>query len=191
MADSNLKVYKPDARFWHASQCVGDRIYVWGGRTRSYCQEKLTYFEEFDSNKRSWRTLKDIEGISHPGVSQVACASFGDFLYFYGGNDGQDFNNILSQLDLKEKTWIQLSRENASLSPMKKDSCGMAHFTTQSGERKLIVMCGYGKINGGSTDAASSFSEDKNSKKGGTGWTNEIHMFDITKGKVNKITTII
>ena len=177
----------PDARFWHTSQCVGDQVYVWGGQTKSYGQEKLPVLEEFDCHERSWRTLIDIKGDSHPGVSQVACASFGDFLYLYGGNDGKDYNNILSQLDWKKKVWIQLSTKDASMSPMRKDACGMAHFTTQSGEQKLIVMCGYALLGPCSTDTASTFSPDKNSKfttdhPEDTGWTNEIHMFDIAKG---------
>ena len=173
----------PDARFWHASQCVGDRVYVWGGRTKSYRQERLTYFEEFDSNKRSWKTLTDVDPQdAHPAMSQVACASFSDFLYLFGGNNGKELNNTLSKLDLKEKKWKRLAQgENASSSPMKKDACGMAHFTTQSGEHLLIVMCGYTK-KGHSTDIKSEFSLNKNSTDGVSGWTNEIHMFDIAKG---------
>ena len=191
----------PDARFWHASQCVGDRIYVWGGRTKSYQQEKMPCFEEFDSNKRSsgWHTLTDVDPQdAHPATSQVACASYSDFLYLFGGSDGNEFNNILSKLDLKKKKWERLTQQkNASMSPMKKDACGMAHFTTQSGEHILIVMCGYANTpldhstdakststldKNPSTDAKSTFTPDKNSKNGVSGWTNEIHMFDIAKG---------
>ena len=180
----------PEARFWHTSQCVGDRVYVWGGQTKIYGQGKIAVLEEFDCNERSWCTLTDIKGDSHPGVSQVACVSFGDFLYLYGGNDGKNYNNILSKLDLKKKSWLQLSTKDASMSPMKKDACGMAHFTTQDGEQKLIVMCGYASHDRCSTDAASDFSRNKNTKfitdhPEVTGWTNEIHMFDTAKG-INK-----
>ena len=159
----------PDARFWHASQCVGDRVYVWGGRTKSYQQEKMPCFEEFDSNKRSsgWDTLTDVDPQdAHPATSQVACASYSDFLYLFGGSDGNEFNNILSKLDLKKKKWERLTQQkNALTSPMEKDACGMAHFTTQSGEHILIVMCGYANTSH-STDAKSNFVLNKNSKHG-------------------------
>ena len=176
----------PDARFLHASQCIGDRVYVWGGRTKGD-QEKLPFFE-FDINKRTWRALADIDVGSqdaHPATSQVACASFSDFLYLFGGNDQKELNNILSKLDLKKKKWTRLTRqENASMSPMKKDACGMAHFTTQSGEHILIVMCGYSNNVSHSTDTESKFEWNKNSKHPDrdSGWTNEIHMFDTAKG---------
>lgn len=173
----------PDARFWHASQCVGDRVYVWGGYSKGD-QEKLPFFE-FDINKRTWRALTDIDvdpQDAHPATSQVACASYSDFLYLFGGSDQKELNNVLSKLDLKKKKWIRLTRqENASMSPMKKDACGMAHFTTQSGEHVLIVMCGYSNTSD-STDTKSDFESNKNSKHRGSGWTNEIHMFDTAKG---------
>ena len=173
----------PDARFWHASQCVGDRVYVWGGCTKSYQQEKMLCFEEFNSNKRSsgWRTLTDIDPQdAHPAISQVACASYSDFLYLFGGNDGNELNNILSKLDLKKKKWERLTYASA-MSPMKKDACGMAHFTTQSGEHILIVMCGYSDTSH-STDSKSNFASNKNSRHPDSGWTNEIHMFETAKG---------
>jgi hypothetical protein len=172
--------YTPDARFWHASQCVGDHVYVWGGHKKGYRQDKLPFF---DSNKRSWDTLTYVNPKdAHPATSQVACASFSDFLYLFGGSDGHKLYNTLSKLDLKKKKWARLAQqENASISPMKKDACGMAHFTTKSGEHILIVMCGYANTDH-STDAKSKFESDKNSENGVSGWTNEIHLFDIATG---------
>ena len=185
---------KPDGRFWHSSQSYGEKVYIWGGRTPQYGRDKETgqqtvvMIEEFSSMNRSWNT-QDSDGIPHPGLSEVACASFENFLYFYGGNDGEELNGILSQLDLKTMTWLRLSSEKADNCPMRKDACGMAHFKTDGGKQKLLIMCGYANLtseadmqNGGSSDGNSSFRRDERAQTA-AGWTNEIHLFNIESGR--------
>ena len=186
MADS------PAGRFWHSSQSYGEKVYIWGGRTPLYGRDKETgqqsvvLVEEFNSMDRSWHP-QETYGIPHPGLSEVACASFEHFLYFYGGSNGKELNGILSQLDLKTMTWLQLSSEKADNCPMRKDACGMVHFKTDDGKRKLLIMGGYADIvnngrsdvqNGGSSDKSSSFYRDERAQTA-AGWTNEIHLFNI------------
>ena len=197
MADLN-SVHKPDGRFWHSSQCFGEKVYIWGGRTPQYRrkrnketpgQQTVVTIEEFNSRTRSWHS-RGTDGDPHPGLSEVACASFETFLYFYGGNSGKDLNGVLSQLDLNRMTWLRLSSEKAKKCPMKKDACGMVHFKTNGGKQKLLVMCGYAQSNdggntqnGGSSDENSRFrvQENENATET-TGWTNEIHLFNIESG---------
>ena len=179
MADLN-----PDARFWHVSQSVGENVYVWGGRAFSEATETLLKtINEFSTKTRSW-CKKETEGTPHPGLSQVACASFGNFLYLYGGSTGEDLSGVLSKLDLTSMTWAQLSPEKAPHSPMKKDACGMIHFKTYEGKQKLLVMCGYAQLdpdNTGSSDEKSELKPDVKNAVGRYGWTNEIHLFNTGK----------
>ena len=192
MVDRDL--HKPDGRFWHSSQSFGEKVYIWGGRTPQYGRDKETgqqtvvMIDEFNSMDRSWHTRETCE-IPHSGLSEVACASFENFLYFYGGNNGEELNSILSQLDLKTMKWLQLPSKNMDKRPMRKDACGMVHFKTNGGKRQLLIMCGYaesedGKVNtwnGGSSDENARFRIDENAQSA-AGWTNEIHLFNIESG---------
>ena len=184
---------EPKARFWHISQCVGGKLYIWGGRIIGETKEKaLRTVNEFDTRtgSRSWHE-RETKGDPHPGFSQVASAAFGKYLYLYGGSDGEELNGVLSRLDLETMMWSQLSPENAVNGPMKKDACGMVHFRHQNGKHKLVIMCGYAQpfsADCGSSDKMSNFEQDsKNTLGDGVhGWTNEVHAFDITNehGKI-------
>ena len=147
----------PSSRFWHFSQLVGNNVYVGGGNIPSYKSKKgrvrLTRtIEQFNIEERTWRQL-ETTGDHHPGLTAVACASFGKYLFAYGGNNSERLNGVLSQLDLETLTWLQLSPETAD-GPMRKDASGMVHF----GEDNLAVVCGYAqprdqiKCHGGSSD---------------------------------------
>ena len=191
MASASL--HEPDARYWHTSQCIGEKVYIWGGRTSNYGKKEETEklrstVQEYDATNRSW-SERITKGTPHPGLAQVAGSSSEKFLYLYGGNDGERLNGILSQLNLKKMMWSQLSPENAKNSPMIKDACGMIHFQGHDGQEKLLLMCGYAsptdphnRDNGGSSDRKSKFIPDDNSISGVQGWTNEIHVFNIATG---------
>ena len=137
--------------------------------------------EMFDAETRRWCERKT-KGDHHPGLSAVACASYGKHLYAYGGLDGEDLNGVLSQLDLETLVWTQLSPAETSDGPMRKDASGIVHF----GDGMLAVVCGYAEPpnpdlpNGGSSDAGSTFIIRRGSPNySGGGWTNEMHIFDI------------
>ena len=140
----------------------------------------------FDIKTREWREHKT-KGNHHPGLSAVACASHGKYIYAYGGLDGEELNGVLSQLDLETLVWTQLSPAETSAGPMKKDASGIVHF----GDGMLAVVCGYAypnnpKLsNGGSSDLGSTFKPLKEipTYEGG-GWTNEMHIFDIETSKL-------
>ena len=173
----------PSPRFWHYSQLVEGKVYIGGGNIPSYKTKRgrtslSKTIEQFDLQKRTWHRL-ETTGKHHPGLTGVACTSFGKYLFAYGGNDADDLNGVLSQLDTETLVWSELSPEAAE-GPMKKDASGMVHF----GEDNLAVVCGYAnprdptKHNGGSSDCGSRFivREGPSADKGG--WTNEIHVFN-------------
>ena len=173
----------PTSRFWHFSQLVGSNVYVGGGNIPSYKSKRgrarLTRtIEQFNVEERTWQQL-ETTGDHHPGLTGVACASFGKYLFAYGGNNSECLNGVLSQLNLETLTWSQLSPETAD-GPMTKDASGMVHF----GEDSLAVVCGYveprdpTKYNGGSSDRGSRFIERDGPSAEGGGWTNEMHIFN-------------
>ena len=187
--------YEPQSRFWHSSQLVGDSVVVRGGcipgidskRGRHRMMKRI---EEFDIKARRWRELKT-KGDRHPGLSAVACASSGKHLFAYGGLDGVVLNGVLSQLDLETLEWTQLSPKT-SAGPLRKDASGMVHF----GDGKLAVVCGYAYPskqrlpNGGSSDPGSTFIPRNGVPDDGSGWTNEMHIFDLELSKFCKLLII-
>lgn len=184
--------YEPSARFWHFSHLNGSKVYIRGGCTTNFDsksgrKEVAETIEQFDTDSGIWCKLKT-KGTPHPGLTAVACARlFGKYLYTFGGFDAETvserLHGVLSQLDLETLTWSRLSDETTD-GPMRKDACGMVHIESD----KLAVFCGYAhpndptQSNGGSSDLASTFTQNKHVKDG-TGWTNEIHLFDIKKRK--------
>ena len=180
--------HEPPPRFWHFSQLVRNKVYVGGGCVPEFKSEEgrnsLTrIIEQFDVSDRSWHRLVT-KGTPHPGLSAVACASFGNYLYAYGGSNLQRLSGVLSQLDLDTLTWSQLSPETKD-GPMRKDASGMVHFS----EDKLAVVCGYAHPNdlsnlktGGSSDIKSEFIQRRIREPAINdvgGWTNEMHIFSI------------
>lgn len=171
---------QPQPRFWHSAFSVHGRIYVRGGSTAHFDtdegkRELATTIEEYDPINHVWCQHKTV-GAYHPGLSAVACTAFGDYMYAYGGSDGSELHAVLSQLDMKTLVWVQLSVE-ALDGPMKKDACGIVLYDTD----KLAVIGGYadpyGRIQEESTFVVNEFFND------GSGWTNEFHVFNITKGE--------
>ena len=103
----------------------------------------------------------------------------------YGG-EGTKVEGCLSCLkcSVNTLTWSQLWPGETFGGPMRKTSCGMVHFN----DDKLAVIGGYGYPTGpiqpGSLFFGSPIATD------GIGWTNEIHIFDISQGKPRTIIRI-
>ena len=171
--------YEPCSRFWHSAASVEGLIYIRGGSITDFNLENsrkqlAKSIDEFDPTKDVWRQLMT-KGVPHPGLSAVVCISFGGCLYTFGGFDGDQLHCTLSQLELKTLTWSQLS-DMAEDGPMRKDASGMVHFSSN----KLAVVGGYGHP-AGPIQPGSSFIPNERFTDG-TGWTNEIHVFDICAG---------
>jgi N-acetylneuraminic acid mutarotase len=178
-----MKLYEPAARLYHVSFLVEGKLYLWGGETQDVAfgdQEKIVELarriEQFDPYLEVWSQL-NTAGAPHPGLRYAACASHGEHVYMYGGA-ATKVESALSCLNfgVKTPTWSQLCLVETVGGPMRKSSCGMVHFH----DDKLAVIGGYGYTNG-PIQPGSVFIRNPRATDG-FGWTNEIHIFDISQG---------
>ena len=137
--DAHQSQYQPCSRFWHSAASSEGLVYIRGGSTVDFNrsekskQQLATSIEEFDPAKDVWRQLT-MKGAPHPGLSAVACASFGGYLYAFGGFDGELLFCTLSRLELKTLTWSKLSAMDED-GPMRKDASGMVYV---DGDRESV-----------------------------------------------------
>ena len=185
-------LYEPNSRYLHVASSVCDgpcQLIVWGGVTSEFYSndgriQLASVGEQFDIHSEVWYQ-RDTGGTPHPGLSDTACTSFGLRLFTYGGyceNTSSNISGALSCLDLTTLIWSQLSLAGGTAwGPMKKAGCGIVHFHHD----KLAVIGGYG-IPTGPTQPGSSFIKDTD-ETDGSGWTNEIHVFDISQGSDSQV----
>ena len=187
-------LYEPSPRFWHVAASVSDvstsqLVVVWGGETSEfYSRDGRTQLASrcqlFHKQSEVWSERHAVLGPPHPGLSAAACTSFGDYLFIYGGSfDGlaPSTSGVLSCLNIKTLTWSQLCPAGTAGGPMRKVKCGMAHVSSD----KLAVIGGYG-FPTGPTQPGSSFIKSTNFPDG-RGWTNEIHVFDLSQGSHSQV----
>lgn len=171
--------YEPLPRWGHAIVSVGDRVYMWGGRTEGFSvstrKSLASCVEVFDLNTELWEK-KTTSGTPPLGLYNNAHALIGSSLYVYGGYDGQKSYNTLYKLDLSTLQWTEVKYSSGSKTPMKMSGCGMVAYGTQ----KLVLFGGYGVTE--DQDRSSPFFK-RNSVTKGTGWTSEVWVFDIEEGK--------
>ena len=81
---------EPSPRDRHFSAAVGDQLYVWGGRTKDFDDEKnalASALHSFHAVLECWEHC-ECSGPPPPALYRGSCASTGDHLYMYGGSDG-------------------------------------------------------------------------------------------------------
>ena len=162
---------EPEERWGHFACSTQRKTFMWGGGNI-----KNTSIEEYDSYLESW-TSRKCHGNAPRGCYYGACASNNDRLYSYGGFDVDgDFRGGLGELNTTTLKWSSLSPESAANGPMKKRGAGLVYF----GENKIAVVGGWG-IPTGPAQPGSRFV--KSGSSNGSGWTNEIHVFDLTESK--------
>ena len=179
------EVYEPDARLWHASFSLNNRVYVWGGETvdietgSEADKIKLgSCIEQFNPDLEVWRQL-NTAGTPHPGLANAACVSDGENVFMYGGYSGKRYEGVLSRLNLETLTWSQLSPETAG-GPMRKEGCGLIIV-----QDKLVLIGGYGYPTGPIQPQATFVWDTKFTD--GSGWTNEIHEFNMSQGSHSQV----
>ena len=188
---ASKRLYEPAARHSHATSSfsIEGLAYVWGGRTHSTesgsekdLVDLASNIEQFDPYLELWTQL-NTAGTPHPGLWYTACASTGEHLYMYGGYNirKDEFDNTLSYLSVKTLTWSQLYPAGTvgglEIRPMGKMGCGIVHFHHD----KLAVVGGYG-IPTGPIQPETSFTMFT---EGRGGYSNEIHVFDISQGTIS------
>ena len=165
---------EPSPRFGPFFSSVDEQIYIWGGYTKKFSTsrgEKIVSIESFDFYLETW-TEKKTKGDPPPWLYAGACASSGHIIYTYGGTDGQSDYGSLHEFNTRTSSWRELAPHSAD-SPMKKYLYGMVVW----GE-KCVLFGGYG-IPSGPTQSGADFV----SSTDGSGWTNEMHTFDLKKGE--------
>ena len=167
--------YEPLPRYFHISVGVGSKVVVQGGLTKDFSEKSRQHLssvvEIFDLYSESWEQRPVTGDAPSPGTYVAASASLHDDLFSFGGTYDSQFFNTLRRLDTEKLCWSQVSPQNADGAPMPKFGCGMIAFGSGLG-----VFGGYG-IPRGPTEPQSFI---KNI--GGTGWTNEFHIYNLSEG---------
>ena len=172
------KLYEPSPRFGQGAVPVGRRCYLWGGRVQDFSESgrrKLaSTMDIFDPCLETWEK-HSTTGLP-PGLYAGACTSLLDSFYWFGGENGSSGYNSLHRLDTTTLEWRELQPLNQADGPMRKRGCGMVSFL----QDKLAVFGGYG-VSTGPTQPGAMFIKDTDFTDG-RGWSNELHVFNITEG---------
>ena len=180
MASPSL--YQPSPRFNHCAAQVGEKSYLWGGRTQKFSlssrQTLASVTEIFDVFSETWKT-RTATGAPPPGLLGGACTVVSETLYHFGGHDGHSLYNTLHCLDTLSLDWRELHghAQNLAAQPMPKTGCGLVTYTDTA---SLALFAGYG-VPSGPTQPGATFVQHTNFTDG-NGWTNEFHLFNLTNG---------
>ena len=174
----STKVYEPTPRFSHCAAAVGRKCYLWGGMGRDISESGKRKFastiEIFDPYLETWQK-HPTTGDPPPGLYDAACTSLLNSLYWFGGWDGWSFYNSLHRLDTTTLEWTELQHQNEAEGPMRKIWCGMVSFS----QDQLAIFGGLGCLTTSPIQSGANFVKDPSDHE--MGWSNELHVFDITR----------
>ena len=175
--------YQPAPRSWQTAAQIGHKTFLWGGMTEDFFTTGLktlqSEIETFDTFSETW-TKKTVTGAPPSGPCAGGFAVAAETLYYYGGNDGRSPYSSLHSLNTVTLEWRELQSKNPANQPMPKHGHGMVTYHEETvGVTSLAVLAGFAKpttpIQPGSTFIQST-------KYTGWGWTNELHLFNLTNG---------
>ena len=175
---------EPAGRDDHSTAVVGDHLYLWAGdqdgmpRTHDSA-EKRQFFssvEVFDVNTGCWEQ-RTTRGTPPLGVKGYSCVAVRNELHYFGGYCGHDdcYHNSVTTLRTSTLQWRMLfpsTTEDGA--PMKKQWCGMVHFT--DGEEDLLyVVAGLGRAVSSSPQHGAQYQPEYSGV-----CTNEQHIFSLS-----------
>ena len=173
------KVYEPPPRYSHSAAAVRGRCYLRGGflqdSSESGRKKLASTIEIFDPYLETWEK-HHTTGVPPPGLYDGACTSLRDSLYWFGGWDGRFYCNSIHRLDTITLEWKELQALNQAEGPMRKNWCGMVSFQDQ-----LATFGGYGIPSGPIQPGATFIQDPLVLHMSEIGWSNELHVFDITR----------
>ncbi len=185
IVDQPLSNYEPSPRVNAAASASSEQLYVYGGGVDNFAENKRqlrTVIQIYECSTESWKELPTT-GTPPPGIYGCATSYSGHVLYLFGGQDGTSFHASLHQLDTRSMTWKQLLPQHDS-GPMRKYECQMIYYNDS-----LIVIGGSG-IPSAELQSASQFTKSKH-RQDGRGYTNEIHKYHISQGKLQIVFQLI
>ena len=180
MASSIL--YQPSPRFRHCAAQLGEKAYLWDGRTQKFSsssrQTLASEIEIFDVFSETWKT-RTATGAPPPRLIGGSCTVVSETLYHFGGHDGHSRYNTLHCLDTLSLDWRELHghAQTPAYQPMPKNGCGLVTYTDKA---SLALFAGYG-IPRHPAQTGAQFVQSTNFTDG-RGWTNELHLFNLTNG---------
>ena len=128
--------------------------YVWRGWGPAM---EATTIRIFNPTNEEW-TLQPTTGTPPPGLWYGGCASIGNALYCFGGNNGSSrYFNDLHKLNLETFQWSKVHPRNDQTNwPKPKYGCGFVTINQRT-------LCCFGGVTG-------------------MKWTNEFHLYDVQEG---------
>ena len=180
MANSQFSpLWEPEARWAPFSAVARGELHVWGGRTANYNSKGVAgSVLVYDQVGEIWRSVT-CGGDCPPWLYDGASTSSGQNMYLYGGEDGSSYHSTLYVLDTVSYKWSLLAGHSPGV-PMRKIGHGIVAYSNQGGKLQLLLFGGYGQP----THPLQAGAEWVESSDKDYGWTNELHTFDLTEGKV-------
>ena len=167
---------EPSARYGSFSAESGGLHYIWRGRGLSVPQESSVNI--YNPTTELW-TSQVTTGPPPTGVFDGACTATESHLYCFGGiGESMRRNSDLHKLNLKTYQWskVQAGNDLSAVPGLRKNGCGLIKID----EKTLGCFGGYGL---GSKQPGSIFTGNAKASDG-SGWTNELHLFDTQKGTI-------
>ena len=140
-------------------------------------QTLASEIEIIDVLSETWKT-RTATGAPPPGLYDGACTVVSETLYHFGGTDSHSWYNTLHCLDTLSLNWRELHghAQSPADQPMPKTGCGLVTYTDTA---SLTLFAGYG-IPRHPAQTGAQFVHSTNYP--GRGWTNELHLFNLTNG---------
>ena len=164
--------FEPKPRFAASSSVILGRLHLWGGENDNISADVFNFHSEL------WKTVTT-QGAQPPRLAFAASAGSEHYLYTYGGEtEDKSLTGCLHRLDTKTSTWSQLAAHSAD-SPMKKSLCGMIVY-----KNWVIVIGGMGNPQGPLQPGSEWANHNDDTEEG---LTNEMHKFDLSKGRITAL----
>lgn len=171
--------HQPEARNNSASVVIADELFVFRGFLKSYklggANPELNHIDVFSVGSSKWSKITPT-GTPPPALWGQACAAIRDKIYYYGGFDGLSFSNALHELNTAFSCWTEVQVMNRNEGPMPKSEAAMISIDAQT----LLLIGGLG-IPTGSPPPGSKFTMHSKFSDG-SGFMNEMHLFDFQTG---------
>ena len=154
-----------------SAQAEGQHFF-WKGWGPGRKENILAVFNIYNEHWNGRHTF----GTQPLGVVDGQCTFLDNKLFMFGGSDGSSLTSDLYKLDAIDFHWSKLgSGTDPPNGPIAKKGCGLI----PANEKTLACFGGHGIC---PSEASPLFIKDKNHTNG-SGWTNELHFFDIEESK--------